>query len=197
MKKTMNFLTALVMIVISFASYAETIDPTFDLKVVGAHSFSVSLERANQDLEVYFLDNKGEILFKDVLYKNEKFEKTFLLSNLPDGDYQLKIKDAVKVQLVSVAYNNQQVDIDFSKIVCTFYPVITESDKLVSVGAVSSSDAPMKVAIEDQYGEIIYSESIKGGDYIGKRFDFSQVKGNYRVVVNRDGLITTKSLAIF
>lgn len=197
MKKTINVLGVLALTVLANISYAKDLDLDFEVNVLGDQAFSLVIDDANQSLEVFFLDNKGEILYQGEVERGATFEQTFVLIDLKSGNYQVKIADAMKVQLVPVAYKNQKVAINMEDVKTIFYPVITERNKDLTVGSIIESDAVLDIRIEDQWGMLVFSESLTGNQYIGRRFDFSKVKGVYTVTVNNGGLISSKQVAIY
>ena len=90
--------------------------PALVVKSVDSEKFVVTIDTSAGDVEIEFKDNYGTELYSDALVKGFVYKKTYVLSELPEGLYYMKIKNSKttkvykvqdgKVELVVSAKNN-------------------------------------------------------------------------------------------
>ena len=90
--------------------------PALVVKSVDSEKFVVTIDTSAGDVEIEFKDNYGTELYSDALVKGFVYKKTYVLYELPEGLYYMKIKNSKttkvykvqdgKVELVVSAKNN-------------------------------------------------------------------------------------------
>ena len=191
--KNKSILLGLVLTVITALGFAKGPKSEFQVEVLGAYIFSVSIEESTQGLEVYFLDDKGSILFEDEVYIGGGFGKTFDMKSLPNGKYQLKVIDEFRIQVLAVELKQGKVKMDLSNSRYYYIPEVTHSSEVSTVRMNSVSMLPMKMVIDNKTGRLLYSGKVEGYKYA---FNLTEVEHNSKLVISSDGLITMEGLTL-
>lgn len=196
MKNSIKVLIGVAMTVIASLAFGNSV-PGLKVVVDGDHAFSLEVQATNEAFDIYLLDDNGEVLYSEKISERQGFRKKFDLSHLPKGEYQVKIQDEKKVQLLPIDYRNEAVVVHLDKIEYKYFPVISERQNVITISTLNFSEKPVEVQIENMFGETVYSGKLQGSNYIGKKFDFSKVRGKYTMIVNNGGLVSTKTFDVY
>jgi hypothetical protein len=154
----------------------------------------VTLRDVVQNQKLVFAKKKGEVLYRKEVNTGSSFKETFVLNELKSGDYTLRIESDFKTQVIPVYYKNGFVKVDLEASDYRFFPVIIEKDDLITVSVVSEEQNSLNITITDQFDNVVYEETLRGAHYLGKQFDFSKVRGSYKMRLETDGLVTERRI---
>ena len=191
--KNKNVLLGLVLTVITTLSFAKGPHQEFQVEVFDAQAFSMQIDKATQDIEVYFLDRAGSILFESDVRTGASFGKTFDMQDLPDGKYQLKVVDAFMIQVLAVELKHGKVEIDLDQSRYYDIPEITQTAATSTVRMNSISMDPRRMVLDNHTGRLLYSGKVEGHQYA---FNLPQVSDQSKLVINSEGLITMEGVAL-
>jgi hypothetical protein len=112
-----------------------------------------------------------------------------MIQNLKIQDMRKMIKGlmmlvAVLAVFVAEAATDPKKAENDSKAVAGEEPVIMKTDKEVIVSFLSEDYQEWEITIKDPYGRISYEGTLAGSDYVGKKFDFSSVHGNFEITLS-------------
>lgn len=191
--KNKKLFLGMVMTVIATLGYAKTPKTEFQVEVLGSKTFSVIINETAEDLDIYFLNNMDSILYKNDVIAGESFGEQFDMDNLPEGKYQLKVVDAFSIQVLNVEFLSGNVSLDLNASRYYDIPEVTRLSEVSIVRMNSISMDPMKMVIDNKTGRVQYS-----GRAEGKKYDFnlSLMDDSPKIVVNSEGHITMKSVAL-
>lgn len=194
MKKTVKGLMVLALTVLANLSFAN--DVYFDVNIIGEDKFKLSVKNVKGDVSLSLWNTTGDELYEETVKNLTSIEKTFDVSDLPNGKYIFQYKDDFKVQKVTFVVSDQ-LTFHLAASEIQFVPVISQRGSDVAVSLLTNSMERMIVSIYDQYDNLLIKEVIEGEKYIGKKFDFSKVKkGLYNVVIFCNGNTTSKAIEI-
>ncbi len=192
--KTIKGILALALIVLANISFAN--DIYFDVRVLGEGKFQLSVMNVNGDASLSLWDVSGAKLYSEKVKSLNSISKTFDVSNLPNGKYTFRYEDDFKIQKVTFVVDDQLTfDLESSEV--HFLPVISQRGNDVMVGLVANTTERLVVSIYDLEANLVIKEVIEGENYIGKKYDFSQVrKGSYNVVIASAARTISKTIEI-
>ncbi|MFK7934006.1 MAG: T9SS type A sorting domain-containing protein [Saprospiraceae bacterium] len=91
------------------------VEPIVSVRSQNGQSFSLHLKNIeNVTYRIELVDQKGKVLVKEQVKNQDDYVKMFNLSNLPMGDYQLRIENANKVVFQDITVQGEQVIVDAS-----------------------------------------------------------------------------------
>ena len=187
MKRTLRTLMGMALIVSAMIANAGMLDDHFKIEVVGDKSFNLIVRNITGIAEISIRDTKGLILFSDEMIGLNEFNRSFDLSNLPAGSYELEYSDDFKIQTVDLSVGKTLTFTTNDKDVY-FKPAVSLKNDILSVGMLTGPDNRFTISVFDKSDNLLVFKTIKGKEYNGKQFDLSQIPaGQYRVVVRNRG----------
>ncbi len=192
--KTVKGIVAVALIVLANLGLAN--DIYFDVKVVGESKFQLSVMNVRGDANLSLWDLSGKKLYSETVKSLNSINKTFDVSSLPNGKYTFQYEDDFKTQKVTFVVDDQLTfDLESSEV--HFLPVISQKGNSVMVGLVANTPEKLIVSIYDLRSNLLIKEVIEGDNYIGKKYDFSQVrKGSYHVEIASSAKTVSKTIEI-
>lgn len=159
------------------------------LQVTGENSVDLKLNNVSKRTQITFKDRHDHILFEQTVNQGEKFDKTFNLELLPDGNYTVEISDEIKTRVLPVSISHDMVDVNNSNVNEYYKPIVNERNGKVYINQFSPSHAPLYIAIYNKNNELVYEETLTGKMDLGKIYDFSKsIKGQYRIYLESKGM---------
>jgi len=131
-------------------------------------------------------DQNGEVLYSEEIKRKGNITKSFNFNNLKDGSYTLELEKDFEIIVKSIKIERNKVVIEKAENII-FKPVIRlESDKLM-ISKITFDKKPLEIALFFK-GEIIYSETIKGGPIVNRIYKLDlKAKGDYEIVIENNG----------
>lgn len=159
------------------------------LKVTGENSVDLTLNNVSKRTHITFKDGHNNTLFEQTINEDGKFNKTFDLELLPDGDYTVEITNDVKTKILPLSISHDVVKVNNSEANEYYKPFVSEKEGKVYVNQFSPSHEPLYVAIYNNDNELVFEETLEGKMDMGKIYDFSKsFKGRYRIYLESKGM---------
>ncbi len=193
MKNAMKGLVSGLLMVLATLSYGSN-EPYFKVQVTGARTFSLEVKNLAGTARIILQDTNGEVVFKEQIGAVNTYTKRFDVTSLPKGTYTLSVADDFKFQSAKINVAEDLVA-EFEELY--FFPIVVQGNKYVTVSKIASADERLSVAVYDAQDRLIFSDVLKGEDYIGKRFDFSKApKGTYNIFLASNGHTLNRRVVI-
>ena len=182
-----NILTALLIIVLSAASFAEEvpIGETSKFKMVSKSDSKYDLYYASEKeayVNVSIFDAKGKLLNEYLIEETKSFKKTFDFSQLDAGEYTItvsndkgkatqvikhKVKEKVLQSLVAKLPDSKEVKLHVGKF---------------------NSEEPVVVRIFNEDNKVIHRDEIENDKSFSKIYNLEEIRTNsVKVVVENNG----------
>ena len=195
MKKiTENFKTILFVFVLLFSKtliFANEINPS--VKIINAESkiFALILNDAKlTDVTIRILDLAGVTLLEEEITVNNKFSKSYDLSKLPRGTYEVELEDEFfyQKQLLKITSNGLEIlNNEEDKI---FKPTVLLKGETILLNMLVLGKENVEITILDQNREELFSEKIENTKTIHRSYNLSKLEsGNYIVSVRIKGKV--------
>ncbi|WP_258105701.1 hypothetical protein [Marinoscillum sp. MHG1-6] len=145
---------------------------------------------------VSILDQYGQVEYTDECRTSEKLDKKYDLSNIPQGNYQLKYQDDYVIRTVPFTVGDN-LSVSNEKEETLILPVILQKGNSLIVRMISNDIRKMRIYIYDAHGNLLETNKITGKGSFGEQFDLTKVPSEfYKVAVWTDGEVVTKTVKI-
>ena len=175
MKNATKGLLLMTMIVIATVVKAKVPNENVNVEITGNRSFQLSVNNLMGKGQISIIDQNGFVLYNNIIAGQSAIKQRFDVSNLPVGNYYLKLNDEWKNQTLSLLIN-QELVFDLAHVKTTLNPIITQKDDEVTVSMYASELEKLNVSIYDQNSNLLESSNINGLGYLGRRFNFGKLK---------------------
>jgi flagellar hook assembly protein FlgD len=167
------------------------------VQLMGTKKLSVKFDNVSEDVQLKIKDASGYILFSESIEKSsENYLKTFDISTLPDGNYQIELEGALKVVSFPFSIADDKITSAMFEKNETYKPVVREKGNKVYVSKFNPEQADLNITILDKSGDIIYSETLKGEAQLGRIYDFSQRQGEFQISMSYNEKTYTQNVSI-
>jgi hypothetical protein len=148
----------------------------------------------NENIKIF--DAKGNLLFFENITK-ENYLKTFMMNNLPSGQYFIEYENDNKVNRALVEKNNDGELITSNFLKTSFKPMVQQNGDYLSIGFTNPSYNNVKISIEDLEGfEVVEVENLSSL-VIRKNFNTKRLpQGQYIINVVSGKESFTKTIEI-
>ena len=182
MKNTVKGLMVMALIVLALPFAKANEDTYFNLLVREDYKLEISVKNVWGETSISIYDEEEALVFTTPVRHSGSVEQVLDFSFLSRGDYTIVFRDELKVQ--SAAFRVEDAIGLLTRVTTRFVPRVTVHDKSVIVSVSSLDSDKMTVCIYDADGNRLNREVVSGQNYIGARYDFSEVfTGNYLVEV--------------
>ena len=166
MKKiTENFKNLLfVFILLCFASNIFATDSKPSLKIVNGEKKVLTLisnNANNTNVTIRIFDEQGIGLLKDNIAVDSKFTKSYDLSKLPKGIYEVEIEDDLSFRKYIVTTTSNTLEIIPNSEEKIFKPMIKLEENLVLFNMLNLKNGEIELAFNNEQGNEIYFEKIQ------------------------------------
>lgn len=166
------------------------------LTVKVAENSSLVLQLSNvkeAQIQVTLKDLYGVTLHDETLMQHNLDLRKYNLQELPSGSFSLIVAydDVIKIQ--PIKKENDVILIEEDKVQTIFRPTFRQHDTYVDLNMLCLSDKKLTIMIEDDKGQIIYSEVNQPKGTLEKRFNLSKLaEGSYSFSVRFSGHILNR-----
>ncbi|MFY0686524.1 MAG: T9SS type A sorting domain-containing protein [Cyclobacteriaceae bacterium] len=177
MKKVVKFMAVLLIVfgtVVASASI-DSASATAYCKVVtleNEKSFRVLYQGyQSEDVQVQLINEQGKVMYQEMMKNTQEFAKSYDISQLPDGAYQVEVTSGGIVyeeQFSISSWNAHNIKIISNQ----------QEGKIALMGQNDSGDY-LKVYILDDQGQILFKEKLEKGQDIGKLYNVQQVDSKH------------------
>jgi hypothetical protein len=187
-KMTENFKNFLfVIVLLCFASNIFATDSKPSLKIVNGEKKVLTLisnNANNTNVTIRIFDEQGIGLLKDDIAVDSKFTKSYDLSKLPKGTYEVEIEDDLSFRKYIVTTTSNTLEIIQNSEEKIFKPMIKLEKNIVLFNMLNLKSGEVELAFNNEQGDEIYFEKIQNMTTIHKSFDLSKLaSGRYSISV--------------
>lgn len=163
----------------SFANNAYNPAPGDDEKT------AIVLENVKEGNLLSIKDNKGVIIYKEVIKTNGHYEKGFDLKALADGDYIFELEKDLEVSIIPFHVALNIVNFNKDDEASYFKPFVKQKGDLVIVSKLASNLEKTSIeiyAVNDGDMKLRFSEKVENVQVIEKAFRLEE--GSFKIVIN-------------
>lgn len=172
-------------LLLSTSLLANGNDPYFVVAPKGNKSLEIKIGSIQGKGKIQIQNAKGEIIFTEEIGAQKSLAKEYNFSQLPAGEYSLKVTDGFKVLTARIILSDTIIA-EYGELY--FLPVITQLENVLSVNKLVAGYEKLAVSVYDTKDHLLYSDVLSGTDFLGKRFDFTKApKGTYKIYVAGGG----------
>lgn len=198
MKKTIKKNIVLVMLFTMLCSYA-TETPT--LLINKDNKTTLTLKDVKQGEQLIIKDIHGVILYRESIKKNGKYNKSFDLTNLPDGNYNFELDSEIKTTIIpfNVLLNTVKFNKKDETIIYKAFVKLEENRLYITKLNLNKDALKIKLFYENDFGEyeLIYSETLEKSNKIQRIYKLSEdKKGDYKIIFESEGRVNEKTITL-
>jgi hypothetical protein len=164
---------------------APSDEPVAMLEKVGSHNYRLNyMEIPEGKVTVIIRDKSSRVIYRDVIFAEKFFSKSYDLSHLELGTYLFEVTDAQSVKLIAeelhLAANDQRAPHIVS--------VVRLDKERLAISMDNADGLVQTLKIFDEVG-LIYEEAVPTGDF-AKKFRFENVESISKLsiqVMDRNG----------
>ena len=174
-------------------------DHLVDLEIISSnnYSFVIQLSDVKYDTKCLLLNQRGEILYKENIASTDIFQRSLNLTELPDGNYKLRIEDNYKIVTTILTKSKGRVVTTNEDKNTTFKPQIMLKNKQLNVSLLALNNEKLEISIIDEEKNIISEKKLSGSVNLGQSFDLSQLSsGDYTIQLYTNGKIYNKPISL-
>ena len=198
MKIVIKKILVLVVLFTTLLSYASKYSSLTILNDERTTTLELNNVRPGNLLRV--IDSKGTLLYKEKINTSGNYYKGFDLSHLPNGDYHFELVKDFEVKIIPFKVSLSKVTINKNEEVSIFKPSIRVDNDTVLINKLTLNNNPVSIKVYYENlndSELIFSEEVLNTHTIVKSIKLDKkVKGDYKVVVESDEKVYTKSLSL-
>nr|MBI1229999.1 hypothetical protein [Cytophagales bacterium] len=162
-------------------------EPVAKLEKVGNQSYQLNyMEIPEGKVTVIIRDNSSRVIYRDVIFAEKFFSKSYDLSHLELGTYLFEVTDAQSVKLMAEELHLTPKDQSAAHIVNV---ELLDTDRL-AISMANADGLVRTLKIFDEVG-LIYEEAVPTGDF-AKKYRFENVESLSKLsiqVMDRNGYI--------
>jgi hypothetical protein len=187
-KMTENFKNFLfVIVLLCFASNIFATDSKPSLKIVTSEKKIFTLiaeDTKNTLLTIRIFDEQGINLLKEKVVLDNNHSRSYDLSNLPKGIYEIEIEDNFSFRKYIVTNTSNDLKIKENDEEKIYKPVVKLEDNFILFNMLNLNSGDVSFAINNDAGEEIYVENIQNTQTIHKGYNLSNLpSGRYLIAV--------------
>lgn len=181
------------------ASTAEKLPQINFSPIPAEQKFSLTINNLKEAASITLHDgDNGSILLTATAPKGQNFAKIFNLSQLPVGDYYVKITTSLQKTVQPIQLTKHGVIVDHANTKKSFAPIFrVESGKYVDLSYFAGKIAQVKVAIFDDNGKEVFSEDLDNVYLVEKRYSLKHLPwGSYSIQLRTNDEVFARSFEL-
>ena len=184
LEKITSGIFIILFILVSNSILANSIEGTLKVYKNSDKKFSVQMSNFDEvKLAIRISDENERSLFEEEIKGNRNFNKTYDMSQLPQGNYFLEVEDNKKISEWKIQVSEKEMNI--SQISEISIPQFVQQNNRVELNLKNIANFDAKLKVIDENGIELYEEDLENTDSVRKIFDFSQVPPiNYTIVAS-------------
>jgi hypothetical protein len=195
-KMTENFKNFLfVIVLLCFASNIFATDSKPSLKIVTSEKKIFTLiaeDTKNTLLTIRIFDEQGINLLKEKVVLDNNHSRSYDLSNLPKGIYEIEIEDNFSFRKYIVTNTSNDLKIKENDEEKIYKPVVKLEDNFILFNMLNLNSGDVSFAINNDAGEEIHVENIQNTQTIHKGYNLSNLpSGEYLIAVKTSNKVFT------
>lgn len=171
-------------VLVSNSILANSIEGTLNVHQNSDKKFSVQMSNFDEiKLAIRISDENDRNLFEEEITKSRNFNKTYDMSQLPEGNYFLEVEDNKKISEWKIQVSEKVMNIiQISEI---NIPQFVQKDNRVELNINNIAKFDTKLKVFDENGIELYEEELEDTNSVRKIFDFSKVPPiNYTIIAS-------------
>ena len=171
-------------ILVSNSVLANSIEGTLKVHQNSDKKFSVQMSNFDEvKLAIRISDENERNLFEEEITKSRNFNKTYDMSQLPEGNYFLEVEYNKKISEWKIQISEKVMNIiQISEI---NIPQFVQKDNRVELNINNIAKFDTKLKVFDENGIELYEEELEDTNSVRKIFDFSKVPLiNYTIIAS-------------
>ncbi len=190
-KMTENFKNiSFVIVLLCITSNIFANDSKPSLKIISGEKNAFTLisnDVKNSDITIRIFDEAGLNLLNEKIEVNRTFSKSYDLSNMPNGIYEVEIEDNISFRKYFVITTSDTIEIMENVEQKVFKPIVVLEESLLKLNLLNLGSGNVELSLSNKIGEEIYTEKIENTIAIHKGFDLSKLpSGDYSVEVKTE-----------
>jgi len=183
MRKVVRTIATVALMFVVATSMAK--EPTLRVTPNTAKSLNFEMDAPTIQTVVSILDIDGVIIYSERVNAVNDYSKKFDLRNLPNGDYILKVEDALKKTIF-------EFDIDDSNVLIAARkenskPIFKKNGQKVFLNLLNSNMEDVEITIYDSENRVVFDETVVETLLVEKAFNFEEAYDDTYVVVVKNG----------
>ncbi|MFK8007598.1 MAG: T9SS type A sorting domain-containing protein [Saprospiraceae bacterium] len=184
-----NFLFVIVLLCATSNIFANDSKPS--LKIVSGNNnvftlISNNIQDSNVTIRIF--DAEGINLLKEKIEVDQAFSKSYDLSNMPNGIYEVEIENNISFRKYFVITTSNTIEILENVEQKIFKPIVVLEKSLLKFNLLNLGKGDVELSLNNKLGEEIYTEKIQNTIAIHKGFDLSKLpSGEYSVGIQTEG----------
>lgn len=147
----------------------------------------ISNDIKKSDLTIRIFDGEGLNLHNEKVKVNKAFSKSYDLSNMPNGIYEVEIEDNISLRKYFVITTSDTIEIMENGEQKIFKPIIVLEEYLLKLNLLNLGRGDVELHLSNALGEEVYTENIQNTIAIHKGFDLSKLpSGEYSIEIRVD-----------
>lgn len=144
----------------------------------------------------YIKNSEGKILHQEELKRDGSFVQEFNFASLQNGYYTLEVNKDFQIDVTPFTVISGEATFHKKAERIIFKPVIRTEKNKVLISKLDFDASPLKVTIYFE-GEIIFKDTVKGGDLLRRVYQLRKdIKGSYKVVMKANDRIYTNEFSL-
>lgn len=177
------FQLSIMLLGLSTVAVANTGFPSISLKHVPSEKkVTLSIDGLKENNTIILQDENGAVLLREETKGETSFAKLLNLSNLPAGNYYLRIKSSLKEVVQPITLTEEEAIINSDRQREFFAPVIKAQSGYLDISLFNNRVSDVEVTILDQKDNVVFTESLQNVVIVQKRYNLNQLHwGAYTV----------------
>lgn len=160
-------------------------EPTLSVTPNTEKSLNFEMDAPSIKTVVSILDIDGVIIYSESVNAVNDYSKKFDLRKLPNGNYILKVEDALKNTIF-------EFDIDDSNVLIAARkenskPIFKKNEQKVFLNLLNSNMEDVEITIYDSESRVVFNETVVEMLLVEKAFNFEKAYDDTYVVVVKKG----------
>lgn len=148
----------------------------------------VTINDVRKGQELTIKDDNGLVLYRELIKVTGNYNKTFDLTELPDGDYFFEVDKDLEIKSIPFTVASKKVIFNKDQETTIYKPYIRFKDNYIYLNKLALHEEPLEVRIYYGDDELIYSETIKNTQNISKAYKLLKyATGSYKIELQSDG----------
>jgi len=144
----------------------------------------------------YIKNSEGKILHQEELKRDGSFAQEFNFASLQNGYYTLEVNKDFQIDVTPFTVISGEATFHKTAERIIFKPVIRTEKNKVLISKLDFDASPLKVTIYFE-GEIIFKDTVKGGDLLRRVYQLRKdIKGSYKVVMKANDRVYTNEFSL-
>jgi len=198
MRKRMNQIVCMVLMIVAMQSYANR---KYSLDIY-KESTVITFNNVKKGHQLVIKDANLLVVYKESIQKSGNYSKGFDLTALPDGDYYVELDKDIQIVIIPFTVASNIVTFKKENETVIYKPTVRLEDNHIFVSRLSMDVAPLNIKLYytesfQQGRELLFSEEIENTKIVERVFELSKEKrGSYTIIFETQGRTFTERITL-